>query len=251
MLPLLRALEGGYRNQLGEIARAAQALAPIVLRKMKTPTMPSERGAIAARTTMGGPGRAAMAFESAAVASFFTRFGGLEDSTARRGDIAASAQKADAGQATYPAEQDEVLKKRLPELLEALRILKEDMTFNDEVETVPSYLHAAKELSRSGTFRYVIFGHTHLAKQIPLSPGATYFNTGTWCDLMRVPAGIFANTQEAMVELERFVHAVKGSDLKEWIFYRPTFVRLCLGSDDKVAKAELLDFSSTGPFDGL
>ena len=51
------------------------------------------------------------------------------------------------------------------------------------------YLDAAKALRKRG-FSIVVFGHTHLAKRVGLGGGGTYLNTGTWADLMRMPAAM-------------------------------------------------------------
>ena len=43
----------------------------------------------------------------------------------------------------------------------------------------PTYLEAANRLAAKD-IRYVIFGHTHLAKSISVNNGGLYINTGTW-----------------------------------------------------------------------
>ena len=67
--------------------------------------------------------------------------------------------------------------RRLRALLQALRVLQNDRTFDTAVETLPGYLEAASDLAKGG-FRFVLFGHTHLRRRIPLDDGATYLNTG-------------------------------------------------------------------------
>ena len=52
---------------------------------------------------------------------------------------------------------------------------------------------AAKELARISPFRYIVMGHTHLARNLPLDGGGRYLNSGTWADLMRVPDEVFAD----------------------------------------------------------
>ena len=68
-------------------------------------------------------------------------------------------------------------KKRLPALLKAVRVVQQDESFDPAIETSPEYLEAAQELARGG-YRYVVFGHTHLAKRIPLDGGGAYLNSG-------------------------------------------------------------------------
>lgn len=239
VLPLLRTLMGGYAGQLGSIWSAARAVAPVVLRRVKKRTRPSDRGAIA------GP-----ANETSKVSDFLAAFGDAELAPGRIGDLAGKARGL-VFRPGQPADPDEVLRKRLPKLLEALQILKDDMTFTDSVETQSAYLNAAEELSDSGEYRYIIFGHSHLAKQVKLKTGATYLNSGTWANLMKVPASIFTAREDALQELERFIRGIQGGAYDDWIYYRPTYIRLCLGTDEKVSKAELLDFNQIRPLDGL
>lgn len=239
VLPLLRTLMGGYRGQLGSIVSAAQAVAPVVWRRMKHRTQPSERGAIAGREQLSGR-----------VASFLAGFGEPEPHGGRIGNIVQAGRNI-ALRPAQPADADEVLKKHLPKLLEALQILKEDMTFDDNVETQPAYLHAAEELSSSGELRYVIFGHTHLAKRVQLNTGALYLNSGTWANLMKVPATIFAQNADALRELEDFVRGISSHEHQHWTHYRPTFIRLCVGMENQVSRADLVDFRDAGPFDNL
>ena len=78
--------------------------------------------------------------------------------------------------------------RRMQVLLDALRTLQHDTSFDPAVEQ-PEWLRHAQALAEGG-FRAVVFGHTHLAKQVPLAGGAVYLNTGTWADLMRLPAGL-------------------------------------------------------------
>ncbi|MFO0579802.1 MAG: metallophosphoesterase [Polyangia bacterium] len=240
VLPLLRILMGGYMGQLGRILKAARILAPVVRRRLKK-VHPNLKGAIAAQGAPSSP-------IGERVAAFLAALGDLDHLPGQLGNIAAPALSVGLERA-QPAPPDEVLRKNLPKLLEALQILKDDMSFSDTIETQTSYLDAAEELSSSGEFRYVIFGHTHLAKKVRLKTGALYLNSGTWAGLMQIPESIFAGTEAARQELERFVKGIRDNKFQDWIQYRPTFIRLCLGQNDKVTQADLLDFKRSGPFD--
>ena len=77
--------------------------------------------------------------------------------------------------------------KRLPALLKAMRGLQDTDTFDLGTESAKEYLNAAQMLSDRGGFRYVVFGHTHQAKHVSLGDGRFYFNTGTWADVLRFP----------------------------------------------------------------
>jgi UDP-2,3-diacylglucosamine pyrophosphatase LpxH len=133
--------------------------------------------------------------------------------------------------------------KRLPALLKALRPLQDSHAFDPEKETATEYLEAATKLADEGHFRYVIFGHTHLAKRVSLGDGRTYFNSGTWADVLQFPPEIFAPGGDPLTRLTGFVEKLKAGDFSGWTLFRPTYVRLEVDADDQVTKAELETFS--------
>ena len=133
---------------------------------------------------------------------------------------------------------------RMPALLTALRAYQSDASFNRGIETDAAFVRAATASIQNG-FRYVLYGHTHAAKQVSIADG-TYFNSGAWVDSMRVPADILTgSTDTALAALEGFIAKVHAGDLSQWIEYEPTFVRLDVGESGKVDRAELVDY--TGP----
>lgn len=85
---------------------------------------------------------------------------------------------------------------RRKQLLAALRALRNDRSFHLDYES-PEYLDAAKILARSRRFSTIVFGHTHLPKQLEIpnegSSRVQYINTGTWADLIRVPKEILSD----------------------------------------------------------
>ena len=118
--------------------------------------------------------------------------------------------------------------KRLRLLLPALQALQHDKSFDLSVETEASYISAAQELALKG-FSTIVFGHTHLAKEVSLYGGAKYLNTGIWADLVRVPQEIISeSSQSALNELERFAEALRTKHFSEYLFFRPTFAHICL-----------------------
>lgn len=123
----------------------------------------------------------------------------------------------------------DALEDRQPALLAALRVLQDDRSFDPSYEK-PEYLAAARRLAQDGRFRYVIFGHTHLAKgDIPLGGGASYWNSGTWCDLMRVPSAIMKGPDEvALAVLAGWLESLSDLSLggREWIGHNLTYVAL-------------------------
>jgi UDP-2,3-diacylglucosamine pyrophosphatase LpxH len=136
----------------------------------------------------------------------------------------------------------DAVERRLPALLRAIRVIQNDRTFDPSVETLGEYEDAARELS-SGGFRWVLFGHTHLARSVDLGNGARYLNSGTWADLMRFPAEILAGSEaDGIASLHAFVSDLRNGHLRSWVTSRPTFVRLDVDESGRAASAELCDF---------
>jgi len=133
---------------------------------------------------------------------------------------------------------------RMPALLTALRGYQAGDAFSRNIETDASFVRAATASIENG-FRYVLYGHTHAAKQVPIGAG-TYFNSGSWVDSMRVPADILTGSPDAaMAALQQFIAKVHAGDLSEWIEFEPTFVRLDVNDAGAVVDAALVDY--TGP----
>ena len=109
------------------------------------------------------------------------------------------------------------------------------LTFDIEHEA-EEYLKAARARLDAG-FELVVFGHTHLAKDIDLktdlAPGARrqYLNTGTWVDLMRVPDAIFSNTPESSTRLREFADALASNEIDAWRMRAPTYADIQLDGD--------------------
>ncbi len=97
-----------------------------------------------------------------------------------------------------------------------------------------SYRDAA-QAAADRKFKVVVYGHTHLVKRVPLDGGATYLNSGTWADLMRVPTKILgeeADREEALRELSEFADDLKDRErIQRWRHQVPTFARVELGDD--------------------
>jgi len=161
-------------------------------------------------------------------------------------DVAAtpgSVERALAWARLMTANSERPLEDRLPALLLALRALQNDRTFDPSFETLPEFLRAATALCQGG-FRFVIFGHTHLARRIPLESGGIYLNAGTWADLMRCPAEIAeGSARNAMEALRSYAADIACGRLAKWVWFRPTYVRLDI-EGERVARAELLELES-------
>ncbi len=138
------------------------------------------------------------------------------------------------------------VEKRLGPLLQALRALRDDQSFARDKESDKDTWEAAQELAKNG-IRHVVFGHTHMAKKVPLAGGGFYLNSGTWADVMEFPREIVTGTDaEAMPKVREFVEHIQKSDFTPWTLFRPTYVRLDIGPDGSAAAAELCDYSVGG-----
>ena len=132
--------------------------------------------------------------------------------------------------------------KRLRILLRALQTLQDDQSFERSVEMEPAYLSAAQELAAKG-FSTIVFGHTHLAKEVGLAGGAKYLNTGTWADLMRLPGEILHGSPEsAMQQLARFAEAIRVRQFHDYILFQPTFAQIQLDAHGRTVSARVTDF---------
>jgi UDP-2,3-diacylglucosamine pyrophosphatase LpxH len=138
--------------------------------------------------------------------------------------------------------------RRLQVLLDALRTLQHDTSFDPAVEQ-PAWLRPAQALADGG-FRVVVFGHTHLAKQVPLAGGAVYLNTGTWADLMKLPAGLFAaDRAHARAALDRFVDDLRGGRHDDHLAFDPRFARCAIDEAGRCTDARLCRFDAGAGLD--
>ena len=116
---------------------------------------------------------------------------------------------------------------RVYDLLDALRSFQGTNAFDQAVESEIVYQEEAGHLAY-GAIRHVVFGHTHLARQIPLAHAGFYFNSGTWADLLELPPDILDPTRRygPLSALERFVRDLVANDFSPYTqMFRPTFVR--------------------------
>jgi UDP-2,3-diacylglucosamine pyrophosphatase LpxH len=130
----------------------------------------------------------------------------------------------------------------LPLLLDSLRLLQDETTFErTEVNEEDCYYKHALKLAEKG-YKYVILGHTHLAKKIEIGKDAVYFNTGTWADLIEIPDTILNGDRDvAMALLKDLMSDIEASELKDWIRkFTPTHVRLDLDGNGKIIDAKLM-----------
>lgn len=275
VVPLLLALEPGYRRYLGTVARLAYRTRR---HGLEGPALPAWGGDI--RSESEGP--SAIGGEMLAVEEPTTTAGDSEDkeeplhavlrkvlgqqTEAFLAEIAPEPSEAaelePAGQVI--AARDYVdralgiarllvshdsgpIERRLPALLKALRALQDEDTFEIDVETAAEYRKAAQEIAQHG-IRYVIFGHTHKPKRVALERGAHYLNSGTWADVLTFPREIVSGSESvALSHLRQFVQWIAQSDFSRWTLFHPTYVRLDLDHSGTVVRADLCEYGGGPP----
>jgi UDP-2,3-diacylglucosamine pyrophosphatase LpxH len=142
---------------------------------------------------------------------------------------------------------------RLRELYAALRRLnRNDDSFNLASE-LDGYKNAAEDTAELGRFEVVTYGHTHLPKKVALGPpGAEprwYFNTGTWCDVLRLPWDFTSPYAGVRSEVEQLMTALAENDFERYLQRYLTFLEIELrpsGDGHRVNKAELYSYGGRG-----
>lgn len=141
------------------------------------------------------------------------------------------------------ARQAQPIAARLPALHKALQVLQKEDCFRLEKETTAAYQRAAEGLCERCDLRYVVFGHSHLAREVDLGGGRTYLNTGTWANLLRIPQAILSDGVHGREALARWVDDLRDNCLD--IFFRPTYARLDLDAADHVLEAHTLEVNDS------
>jgi UDP-2,3-diacylglucosamine pyrophosphatase LpxH len=141
-------------------------------------------------------------------------------------------------------DRDETWEQRLHDLLDALRAFQSADSFDRSVETTAAYLNEARDLAYAPV-RHVVFGHTHLAKQVPLTGGGFYFNSGAWADVLQLPRGILDATRRfaPLADLEQLLRDLVANDFSRYVVFYPTYVRIEQDSAGNTVGQELLDYS--------
>lgn len=97
------------------------------------------------------------------------------------------------------------------------------------------YLKPARAAAERG-FKVIVFGHTHLVKRVNLGT-ATYLNSGTWADLIRVPPVVWGDNEDlASRTLESFVNDLEADDVERWRRSVPTYAKILLDGDQLIDK---------------
>ena len=118
----------------------------------------------------------------------------------------------------------------------------------------PTYLAAANKAVQHGA-KVVVYGHTHLVKRVDLEGAARYLNTGTWADLMRVPAEALrddALRDEALRVLGGFADDLTSAEgIARWRRQVPTFALVELGDDFTVRGADVYRYREGASLDEM
>ncbi len=135
-------------------------------------------------------------------------------------------------------------------LYKALRAWARDDSKTFDIEEESSvYLKPATTLAGRG-FRFIINGHTHLAKRKRISEQATYLNTGTWADLIRIPRAIFdSDEDQGQNALKQFLDDLRENRLERLRRSVPTFARIEVEievEEDRVLAADIHFFDGAG-----
>ena len=143
-------------------------------------------------------------------------------------------------QADQIASLGETLRTFLPQMQMAFDVGKEEEL----------YMAPARRAILEGGFQVVLYGHTHLAKQVNVpesgsgAPKGIYINTGTWADLMRIPEHLLAPTVDGKQFLTAFTAELRQTGTSRLRAQNPTYA---LVEFDSQVKAQLLTFKDTEP----
>lgn len=111
------------------------------------------------------------------------------------------------------------------------------------------YVDAATRIATEGRFDVVVFGHTHLPKRKQLEVAGRdcwYFNTGTWCDVLRLPEDVHDTGQKGEAALESFLLAIGENDYSRYVKRYLTFFEALVGDDGRPARTSLHSYRGQG-----
>jgi UDP-2,3-diacylglucosamine pyrophosphatase LpxH len=247
VVPMLLAVAPESRRHLSEIAKRRQHARR---HRLLGATLPAVQDIATAgdledplRSVVAGPLRGE-------VDRFFAELGGTTPGTRMEpdldGDIASWSERGRQAigltRLALSRKSEEGFEGRLPALLMALRVLRTDQTFNRRTETLTEYGRASRDLAQHG-IKYVIFGHTHLARDVDLGSGCRYFNSGTWADLLEVPREIVSAPGAAALDaLRGFAADLAANRLGNHVRFCPTYVRLLIDETGLVVEGTLRDY---------
>ncbi len=241
VVPTLLALDPGVR---GELLAAVQALAPAARHGIGEGGQPSFAGDISYRGALEDRDPLDALLESrlgAEGADRFKRQTAPQDSFGQDISFRETASWYGGFARLLNPLGPDAPDERLGPLLSALRSLWSDQSFSRTVETDPVYLDGAAAIVRGGA-RLVVFGHTHLPKDLLLPDGGRYINTGTWAERIRLPDALFGPDEARAADVLRtFLADLSEGRLSQHVSFEPTFARLEL--EEEAGETRVVDAS--------
>jgi UDP-2,3-diacylglucosamine pyrophosphatase LpxH len=156
--------------------------------------------------------------------------------------------------ATKVRNHDPIDEKQLERIrLSLSHALEGDRTFDDDGPDGP-YADAARKLifgngAQGARPRIVIMGHTHQIRKMDLKKGCWYLNTGTWVDLIKVPAQVLSPSSD-YTPLDNWLRELI-LNTKALRFADPAYADILLDNDGNIRQPNnrpLLRRFGDGPF---
>lgn len=141
--------------------------------------------------------------------------------------------------------------KRLQKLHEALiKSSRRDIAFNIRSEKA-AYFDAARATARYGGFDVIVYGHTHLPKEIHApeekdSPAFTYINTGTWAEVMTLPFQPTPSFEDDRPKLEAFIEVLRQNQYRQYLKTYQSYCEIEIDLKTQRAKANLHSYCGLG-----
>jgi UDP-2,3-diacylglucosamine pyrophosphatase LpxH len=268
VIPLLVALEPDHWPVLDDIVKLAPLGRQLLAHKLDAPARPKRPGDLTASGSSSAPpsleavlretlGRDSQAFAAKAPVKVTARPAGPGDMglfsragkwvEARVAELRETQRSASRIFAVWDGgELSATAADRMEQLHLALRaVARDDRTYRTDYE-VPQYLESARATVATGDFDVVIYGHTHLPKQIDLGGGAQYLNTGTWADVMRLPDALVDEGSGSRAALLEFVAALRDNRLDPYIQRYLSYVEARIADDGTVREAVLRSYCGRG-----
>lgn len=267
VLPLLVALEPDYWPLLDDIVKLVPLGRQLLAHRLDGPARPKRPGDLTATGSSAPPsleavlretlGRDSQAFAAKAPVKMTARAPGLGDMgllsragkwvEARVAELRETQRSASRIFSVWNGdESNATADDRMEQLQLALRaVARDDRSYRIDCEQ-PQYLESAKATVATGDFDVVIYGHTHLPKQIDLGGGAQYLNTGTWADVIRLPDALVDEGPGSHAALLEFVAALRNNRLNPYIQRYLSYVEVRIADDGAVNEAVLRSYCGIG-----
>lgn len=129
---------------------------------------------------------------------------------------------------------------RLRQMRAAMHSLVSEELFDNGADD-GAYGYAAKRLRDCGAADVVVMGHTHLARHHGPTGKAAYINSGTWADVIKVPAAALADSEQGLAGLEAFLHGLIDDSVR---WFRPMYADIRVSAHGTVEHARLEEWQA-------